>query len=93
MARAKRTEHADEDEKPPAALPTDQNCDHLMRLLSWGRANGYRIGPTVQVGDVIVQVADIRQAKKDLDGGPTERTVYEEAGLTESDEPAPGTAG
>jgi hypothetical protein len=30
-------------------------------LLEYGRLRGFRIGPTIQIGDVILQVSDLRQ--------------------------------
>lgn len=94
MAR-KRAQSAppDPDEDPPLAAPGDNDVDHLMRLLSWGRANGYRIGPMVTVGNVSAQVADIRQARKDLGAEAGEPTVYEEHGITEHDRVVEGTVG
>lgn len=46
----------------------------IIYLLEYGRSRGFRIGPTVQVGDTIVQVRDLRQeaaaAREQRTGGP-----------------------
>lgn len=61
---------------PPEAGST---IHQLVWLLEYGRKRGFRVGPTVQIGDVIVQVRDLRQARdyaeerqqgSDLDGDP-----------------------
>lgn len=82
-----------EDEPPTAAQPGDNDVDHLMRLLSWGRANGYMLGPTVKVGDVTVHVQDIRLAKREgaLEQPQAQPGIYEEHGLTTTDVPVDGT--
>jgi hypothetical protein len=36
----------------------------IIYLLEYGRKRGFQIGPRVQVGDTIVEVMDIRQAKE-----------------------------
>jgi len=41
----------------------DSDVMQLIYLLEYARTRGFKIGPTVQIGTVIVQVADIRQAK------------------------------
>lgn len=46
---------------PPEAGST---VHQLVWLLEYGRSRGFQIGPTVQIGDVIVQVKDLRQARK-----------------------------
>lgn len=83
-----------DDDPPEPAKPTDHDVDHLMRLLSWARANGYRLGPTVQIGTVIANVADLRQLKREgLEGsvGEVDAGPYAEHGLSPHDVPADGT--
>lgn len=36
----------------------------VIYLLEYGRKRGFRIGPAVQIGDITVQVQDLRQAKE-----------------------------
>jgi hypothetical protein len=43
--------------------PPDHPVHAVIYLLEYGRKRGFKIGPTVQVGDTIVQVADLRQAR------------------------------
>ena len=35
---------------------------HAIYLLEYGRKRGFRIGPTLKVGEVLLQVADLHQA-------------------------------
>ena len=37
---------------------------HAIYLLEYGRKRGFRIGPTLKVGELVVQVADLRQASQ-----------------------------
>jgi hypothetical protein len=80
----------------PAPLPATDHVTRAIRLLEWARAKGVRIGPTLQVGDVIMQVTDMRQRAVDGTGGPADdvpQGPYAEHGLSDDEEPAPGTAG
>lgn len=60
MAR-KKTEVIDDDGNEWAPPEPGTPIAHVIYLLEYGRKRGFRIGPTVQVGDTIVQVADLRQ--------------------------------
>ncbi len=46
--------------------PPDPTSDvgQIIYLLEYARLRGFRIGPTVQVGDAIVQVVDLRQQQE-----------------------------
>lgn len=93
MARQQRDRDIDGDR---VKLPARDSVVRIIELLEWARRRGFRIGPTIQVGDVIMQVDDLRQAKQEgigFDAGPQDGGVYAEAGLKEEDEPVPGTAG
>lgn len=99
MARPRKPTPADleaEADAPPPAAPGDRDADDLMRLLLWGRAKGFRLGPVVRVGNVTVLVGDIRQGKAEGAGMPEiepDRGIDHEYGLTMTDEPVEGTAG
>lgn len=82
-----------DDQRPPLE-PTD-HVERAIRLLTWARAAGFRVGPTLQVGDVTMQVDDVRQRKQEGIGGEPQRMTgpYAEHGLDDDDVPAPGTAG
>ena len=46
----------------PLVSPTgDSDVGRLVYLLEWARRRGFRIGPTVRVGTLILQVQDLRQ--------------------------------
>lgn len=51
------------DEHGNALLEVDPNSmvGQLVALLEYGRRRGFRIGPFVQIGDVRLQVQDLRQ--------------------------------
>ena len=73
MAR-KRTEIIDDEgnELPPPEPGTP--VANLIYLLEWGRKRGFRIGPTVKMGELVAQVRDLRQeaavAQIAKDGAP-----------------------
>lgn len=46
---------------PPAETPVGQ----LIYLIEWCRLRGVRLGPTVQIGELVVQVRDLRQNEQD----------------------------
>ncbi len=46
----------------PAIDPTS-SVYQLVALLEYARRRGFRIGPTVRIGDVTVQVQDLRQSE------------------------------
>ena len=50
-------DHANEIPPPEPGSPVGQ----LIYLLEWGRKRGFRIGPEVQIGDVHLQVRDLRE--------------------------------
>jgi hypothetical protein len=57
----RKTEIIDDDGNELAPPDPTSHVGQVIYLLEYGRKRGFRIGPTVQIGDVIVQVADIRQ--------------------------------
>lgn len=73
MAR-KRTEVIDEDGNALPPPEPGSPVAAVIYLLEYGRLRGFRIGPTVQVDGVIVQVADLRQQmqmqKAQAEGSP-----------------------
>ena len=52
---------ADEDGNAVPLPPDESDLAQLIQLLEYGRRRGFRIGPTVQIGKLTVQVADLRQ--------------------------------
>jgi hypothetical protein len=60
---------ADEDGNALPVPTPDSDLAQLIALLEYGRKRGFRIGPTVQVGKIATQIADLRQ---DEGGGGTE---------------------
>lgn len=58
----KNIEIVDDDGNAIPTPPPDSAVSQIVWLLEYGRTRGFRIGPTVQVGDTIIQVADLRQA-------------------------------
>lgn len=59
---SKKLPFADEDGNTLPELDPMSGMAQIIVLLEYGRKRGFRIGPTVQVGDTIVQVQDLRQA-------------------------------
>ena len=42
----------------------DTPIAQIIYLLEYGRVRGFRVGPTVKVGDTVVQVRDLRQERE-----------------------------
>lgn len=78
---AKRRPLADEDGNLLPPLDPKSGISQIIYLLEYGRLRGFKIGPTVQVGDTIVQVRDLEQ-EKELSGDPsaTQTTIWQEHG-------------
>lgn len=54
---------SDEDGNAVPLPPAESDLAQLIQLLEYGRKRGFRIGPTVQIGRLTVQVADLRQTE------------------------------
>lgn len=75
----------------PELPPTDP-VRRAIHLLEYARRQDFRIGPTLIVGDVRIEVEDIRQAlRTERHRVVEDRGPYAEAGVF--DEPAEGTGG
>lgn len=74
-----------DDEGSPLALPdASSDVGQLIYLLEWARVRGFRVGPTVQVGNLIVQVTDLRQTEGRRDRDDTaDPGPWAAAGYTE----------
>lgn len=62
----------DEDGKSIGAPTPGSDVAQLTYLLEWARIRGFRIGPTVQCGELVLQVRDLRQFedRRDPDDTP-----------------------
>lgn len=62
----------DEDGAPLALPEAKSDVGQLMYLLEWARIRGFRIGPMVQCGELVLQVRDLRQFedRRDPDDTP-----------------------
>lgn len=59
----------------------------LIALLEYGRARGYRIGPTVKIDGLVVQVQDLRQTEgRGVPGAGDGPGPWTLAGYPEGDE-------
>lgn len=72
MSRASGPVDSDEDGNTVPVPPAASDLAQLIQLLEYGRKRGFRIGPTVQIGALTVQVADLRQDKVERIGTPDE---------------------
>lgn len=52
----------------------------VVYLLEWARARGFKVGPAVQVGDVILQVQDLRQIEGRQSRDEPTRDIWQEHG-------------
>lgn len=81
---AKRnTNEADEEGNELPIPPGDSDVGQLIYLLEYGRRRGFRIGPTVQIGNVIVQVNDLRQNEGKHVSNTPEADIWEQNGHKE----------
>lgn len=53
----------DEDGNDLPVPSAESDLGQLIQLLEYARLRGYRIGPTVQIGKITLQVRDLRQAE------------------------------
>jgi hypothetical protein len=67
MARKHEIIDDDGNALPPPAPDTDVAL--IIYLLEYGRKRGFRIGPTLKVGETVLQVADLRQAQQSASEG------------------------
>jgi hypothetical protein len=79
---------ADEDGNILPALDPSSGVAQIITLLEYGRKRGFRIGPTVQVGDVIVQVKDLKQEEAyAIRNLPNDGSIWDDAGFDGEDKP------
>lgn len=74
---------ADDDGNDLPVPPADSDVGQLIYLLEYGRQRGFRIGPTVQIGNLIVQVNDLRQKEGRTNTNQPETTIWQENGHDE----------
>lgn len=79
MATRKQRPFADDDGNIINVPPPDSPVAHIVFLLEYARQRGFQIGPHVQIGDVKIQVTDLRQAAGDTPKQP-ETTIWQENG-------------
>lgn len=60
--------------------PPESDVGQLIYLLEWARTREFVVGPVVKIGELQVQVADLRQARSERPAGSTERDVWAEHG-------------
>lgn len=64
----KKKDLADEDGNALPKVDPATDLGQLTTLLEWARIRGFRIGPAVQIGSIVVQVEDLRP-RVTKDGG------------------------
>lgn len=79
-------------ERKTVDLPKSDDVSRAIHLMRWARREGYRVGPTLIVGDVTMQIEDIRQSRIEANPGlPVEGSIYDGTGA--DGDPAEGTGG
>lgn len=70
------------DENGEEFPPLDPNSDvaKTIHLLEWARARRFRLGPVVQVGDVIINVVDLDQVSVNKRPDADEVDIWTQAG-------------
>lgn len=74
---------ADEEGNDLPVPPADSDVGQLIYLLEYGRKRGFRIGPTVQIGNVVIQVSDLRQSEGRRQNNDPEPDIWEQNGHKE----------
>ena len=74
---------ADEEGNDLPVPLADSDVEQLIYLLEYGRKRGFRIGPTVQIGNVIIQVSDLRQSEGRRQSNDPEPDIWEQSGHKE----------
>ncbi len=73
---------ADDDGNPLAVPDESSDVGQLIYLLEWARIRGFRVGPTIKIGELALTVEDLRQGR--LDGDRTDDPgPWEAAGHTD----------
>lgn len=83
MAKTTKQIDADDEGNNLPVPPADSDIGQLIYLLEYGRQRGFRIGPTVQIGNVIVQVSDLRQHEGRAQSETPEPTIWQQNGHDE----------
>lgn len=65
------------------APPAETDVGRLVYLLEWARKRGFRIGPAIRVGSLVLQVQDLRQDEgsgvpRQTDAGPWNDAMHTE---------------
>lgn len=73
---------ADDEGRPLTPPPGATDAAQLIYLLEWARLRGFRLGPSIKVGEIVLQVQDLRQREggaglDDSDPGPWAAAGYE----------------
>lgn len=76
----------DEHGNPVPDVDPASYAGQLVALLEWARRRGYRIGPFVRVGDLTVQVQDLRQTEARGTPPPPDMGPWTSVGYPEGDE-------
>jgi hypothetical protein len=72
----------DDDGNPVPQPAENSDLRDLIQLLEYGRAKGFRIGPTVRVGKIVTQVRDLRQHEgRDTKDEEPDRGIFAEHGF------------
>ncbi len=79
----KRNVPIDDDGNVLPPPPPDSDVGQAIYLLEYGRLRGFRLGPTIQIGSVILQVQDLRLDSKKATETP-DRGIWEEHGYDEN---------
>jgi len=59
----KKQELADDDGNSLPPIDPNSDVGRLTYLLEYCRIRGFRVGPRIQVGDVVLEVKDLRQTE------------------------------
>ena len=68
---------SDEDGNVVPVPPADSDLAQLIQLLEYGRRRGFRIGPTVKIGQLVTQIQDLRQDEGTMRDMETEMNPLE----------------
>ena len=76
----------DSDGNPVIEVDPLSSVGQFTALMEWARRRGFRIGPTVKIGDLVVQVSDLRQTEARGEPLPPDVGPWTQAGFPQGDE-------
>jgi hypothetical protein len=87
LPKLPKAPNADEHGEELAVPPPHSDVMQIIYLLEYARRREFKIGPMIQIGDVTLQVADLRQeANAQKAAAVQETSIWQEHGHDETED-------